>query len=221
MSGVTHSKSTFVVHDLPAFTAAVKSGAAILAVEPHETRSKKMVYYVKATINEQSHRLYIALPKGSNLEIVPGEKVQLALKIDVVNGKPVDSTFESFETTYRAFMKETIEPLLKPIANTSSELRLANFSKAEGSTSKFTLLQLPRGIKPDQITRLQEAKGSHILISISYMYIMDDAEKGVAYYGSIFEAGRYPFTPSNDKPAAKKRKTEDDESKLGGGIAVE
>lgn len=220
MSGVTHSKSTFVVHDLPAFTAAVKSGAATLTVEPHETRSKKMVYYVKATIKDESHRLYIALPKGSNLEVIPSEKPQLALKIDVVDGKPVDAAFESFEATYRAFMKEVVEPLLKPVASSSSELRLANFSKTEGSTSKFTMLQLPRGIKADQITRLQEAKGSHILISISYMYVMDDAEKGIAYYGSIFEAGRYPFTPSIEKPAAKKRKTEDDDSKLGGGSAT-
>jgi|GEM_PF-6899403 len=219
MSGVTQSKSTFVVHDLTAFTAAVKSGTATLKVEPHETRSKKMIYYLNASIGEVSHRLYIALPKGSNLEIVPGEKPQLALKIDVVDGKPVDAAFEAFESTYRAFMKEAVEPILKPISNTSSELRLANFSKSEGSTSKFTLLQLPRGVKSEQILRLQEAKGSHVLISISYMYVMDDSEKGVAYYGSVFEAGRYPFSLNTDKPAAKKRKTEDEDVKMGGSAA--
>lgn len=216
MSGVTQSKSTFVVHDLPAFTAAIKSGAAVLKVEPHETRSKKVVYYLNATIGSDSHRLYFALPKGSNLEVIPAEKPKLALKIDVVDGKPVDPIFEAFEASYRAFMKETVEPLLKPISKITSEFRLANFGKADGTTSKFTMLELPRGIKAEQITRLVEAKGSHILISISYMYVMDDAEKGVAYYGSIFESGRYPFTPAVEKPAAKKRKTEDEDVKIGG-----
>jgi hypothetical protein len=50
---------------------------------------------------------------------------------------------------------------------------------------------------------------------------MDDSEKGFAYYGAIFEAGRFPFLPESSRPAAKKRKTEDDESKsaIGGGSA--
>jgi hypothetical protein len=71
------------------------------------------------------------------------------------------------------------------------------------------MLNLPRGIKSDQILRLKEAKGSHILASISYLWAIDESEKGVMYYGSIFEAGRYPWTPDSGKPpSAKKRKTE-------------
>lgn len=210
MSGITHAKSTFIVHNICELTAAVKAGTVTLSIEPQETRAKKIIYWLKAKVGEVSNRLYFALPKGSELDDVMDEKPKLVLRIECVEGEPKDMQFKFFEQSYRAFMKECVEPLLKPVVKSESELRLANFSKTEaGVGTKFTMLQLPRGIKPDQIQRLKEARGSHILASISYMYAMDDAEKGIMYYGAIFEAGRYPWTPDTGKPpSAKKRKTD-------------
>jgi hypothetical protein len=217
-SGITKAKSTCVVHDLKEFTEACVKGTVKIEVEPHETRSKKLVYFVKADVMGEKNRVYFALPKGANVEELVEEKPKLILKIAKEDGKYKDPAFEQFETDYKEFMRLCIEPLLKPLSNTTSELKLANFSKSDGDSSKFTILQLPRGIKTDLIKRLIEAKGSHLLISISYMYLLDDKEKGHAYYGGIFECGRYPFIPSSGKPpkspASKKRERHDTESDL-------
>jgi hypothetical protein len=151
------------------------------------------------------------------------EKPKLILKISTdASGTPTMPEMAKFEAEYKDFMKTKVEPLLVASAGFDEKktMQLANFGKADGSTSKFTLLSLPKSIKPEQITRLVEAKGSKILITVAYMYILDDTEKGKAVYGAIFETGRFPFSDAKvggDKPKVAKRKANfeaDDENEL-------
>jgi hypothetical protein len=213
MDGVTKSKSTFVVTDFEKFSAGVKDGKMVLSIEAHHTRSNRVVYFLNATLDEKSNRLYFALPKNQTFETLFEEKPKLVMRVDVdAAGVPVDEAFRSFEQSYKSFMQEHVEPLIKSVIKSDSTLKLANFCKSEGGNSKFTIIQLPKTIKPDQITRLREARGSQILICISYLFVLDEGEKGIAYYGATFEAGRYPFSLEPPKILMKRKVVESEES---------
>lgn len=235
MDGISTSKSTFVVTNIPSFTRAIKDDKAKISVEMHRTRASRDIYYLNATIGDQSNRLYFALPSGVSLDPLEDEKPKLILKIATdASGAPSMPEMAKFESEYREFMKEMVEPLLVASASFDAKktMQLANFGKSDGASSKFALLTLPKSIKPEQITRLVEAKGSQILITIAYMYILDDAEKGRAIYGAIFETGRFPFSEAKaagekpPRPAKRKANfTEDDENERKivreNGIAIE
>lgn len=212
MDGVTVSKASFVVTDITKFIAAIDDGRVSLKIENHKTRSAREIYYLHATIGGVANKLYFALPSGQSLELLEDEVPKLIMKIPLgESGVAVSTEMAKFESDYRSFMQSKVEPLLITSANIDSKkiMHLANFGKAESASSKFCLLALPRAIKPDQITRLIEAKGSQVLVNIAYMYTISDTEKGKVVYGSIFEAGRFPYiskSESTSKPSVGKRK---------------
>jgi hypothetical protein len=214
MDGITTSKSSFVVTDIIKFIAAIDAGKVSLSIEVHKTRSSREIYYLHAHIEGKSNKLYFSLPTGQHIEKLEDEVPKLILKIAVdKDGVPVSPEMAKFESEYRTLMKEKVEPLLIEAAKIDSKksMVLANFGKSESSTMKFVLCQLPRTIKTDQITRLIEAKGSHVLLSVAYMYTLDDSEKGRLVYGSIFETGRFPFTEKTESVVSnRKRKSEDE-----------
>ena len=221
MDGISASKSTFVVTNIKAFLKGINEDRIKLDITAHKTRSSKEIYYLSAAIAGETNRLYFALPSGMKMEQLEDEKPKLILKISTNDaGTPSSPEMADFEADYREFMKSKVEPLLVIAAGFDAKktMQLASFAKADNSTSKFTLLGLPKSIKQDQIVRLCEAAGSRILITIAYMYIIDDVEKGRAVYGSAFETGRFPFIEKGDKaaiPRPEKRKAnfEDEEPK--------
>jgi hypothetical protein len=211
MDGVTSSKSSFVVTDIPKFIAAIDAGTVELKVEAHRTRASREIFYLNATIGGVSNKLYFSLPINQSFDRLDDETPKLILKIPVdKDGIAVSSDMAKFEEEYRLLMSSKVEPLLKASAkiDETKTMHLANFGKSESATTKFVLCQLPRTIKSDQITRLQEARGSHVLLSVAYIYTLVDAEKGKVVYGSIFEVGRFPFTERSAElpPRAPKRK---------------
>jgi hypothetical protein len=214
MDGITTSKSSFVVTDITKFIAAIDASKVSLSIEVHKTRSSREIYYLHAHIEGKSNKLYFSLPTGQQMEKLEDEVPKLILKIAVdKDGVPVSPEMAKFESEYRQLMKEKVEPLLVEAAKIDAKksMVLANFGKSESSTMKFVLCQLPRTIKTDQITRLIEAKGSHVLLSVAYMYTLDDSEKGRLVYGSIFETGRFPFTEKTESvTSSRKRKSEDE-----------
>lgn len=225
MEGLVKSKSTFVVTDFEKFIQGVTDGKMVLTIEVHHTRANRTIYYLNASMGDQSNRVYFALPKNQLFEAIYEEKPRLVMRVDTDEaGKVKDEAFAAFEASYKVFMSTHVEPLLKTVVKTESTLKLANFAKPEMEGARFTMINLPKNIKAEQITRLKEAKGSHILICIGYLYVMDDPEKGVAYYGASLEAGRYPFIPADPKVARPtKRIRVEEESKteeMGGGAAL-
>jgi hypothetical protein len=213
MDGVAQSKSTFVVTDIKSFIKGIDEDRIKLSVTAHKTRSSKEIYYLEAHIADASNRLYFALPAGLKMEALEDEKPKLILKIPTSElGVAASQEMADFENDYRVFMKSKVEPLIVTAAGFDAKktMHLANFAKADGAVSKFALLNLPKAIKPDQVTRLVEAAGSRILITIAYMYVLDDLEKGRAVYGATLEAGRFPFIEKDKSamPPIKKRKAE-------------
>jgi hypothetical protein len=213
MDGVSASKSTFVVTDIKAFIKGIEADRIKLSVTAHKTRSSKEIYYLEAHIADDSNRLYFALPAGVKMEALEDEKPKLILKIPTNElGVASSADMAEFESDYREFMKSKVEPLIVTAAGFDAKktMHLANFAKADGVASKFALLNLPKSIKPDQITRLVEAAGSRILVTIAYMYVLDDVEKGRAVYGATLETGRFPFIEKDKSamPPIKKRKAE-------------
>jgi hypothetical protein len=214
MDGVTTSKSSFVVTDIPKFIAAIDAGTVSLKVEVHRTRASREIFYLHATIAGSSNKLYFSLPINQSFDRLDDETPKLILKIPVdKDGVAVSPDMAKFEEEYRSLMASKVEPLLKEAAKVDSTktMHLANFGKSESATTKFVLCQLPRTIKSDQITRLIEARGSHVLLSVAYIYTLVDAEKGKVVYGSIFEVGRFPFTERSTElpPRSVKRKSTD------------
>jgi hypothetical protein len=216
--GISRSKASLVITDIPKFQKSVEDGIVKLSVIEHKTRSQKEIYYVHATEDGARLKLFFALPSGVTLEKIADETPRLALKITTDDqGVTLDEPLKAFETNYRDFITKHIEPLLKTTAAYDRDLKLATFSKADGATSKFIMLNLPRDMKDENITRLIEAKGSRVLINISYIYLLKDDEKGRAVYGSVHEVGRFPYLePSGRPPLPKsaKRKADFKESEL-------
>jgi hypothetical protein len=209
--GIEKSKSTFVVVSIKAFSAAVSAGTAKLEVLEHKTRSQRDVYFLNCEIDGDKNRLYFALPKGANLDHFIDEKPKLIFRIEVDEaGVPKDAEMKAFEEDYREFMIAHVQPLIAAAAKFDKTMQIANFAKSDSATTKFCLLGLPRDIKTEQITRLIEAKGSNILLSVSYMYLLKDEEKGKAVYGASFEVGRYPYIDKKGKPPVA--------PKAGGGV---
>jgi hypothetical protein len=218
--GIVSTKGTFIATDMKKLIDAVEDGKLILEVTQQKTRAQRDIYFITAAMNGIKNRLYMALPPAVHLEQLMEEKPRLVMKIDTdSDGLAVNTEMKDFEEKYRNFMKTKVEPLLIVASGLTSAFQLANFAKSEGATSKFTLLNLPKTIKPEQITRLCEARGSHILIAISYMFAINDEEKGRAIYGGVFEVGRFPFTiktvavkSTTEKTKPIKRKSNFEES---------
>jgi len=199
--GVEKSKSTFVVTDIVKFGASVASGLVKLAVTEHKTRSQKEVYFLDCEIDGSKNRLYFALPKGSELDNYIDEKPKVILRIPIdEEGHTVSEEMKKFEVDYKDFMVAHVQPLIAAAAKFDKTMYMANFAKPDSSNSKFCLIGLPRDMKSEQITRLIEAKGSSVLLSVSYMYLLKDEEKGRGIYGASFEVGRYPYVDKTGKP---------------------
>ena len=216
--GISRPKASLVITDITKFQKSVEDGIVKLSVVEHKTRSQKEIYFVHATEEGSRLKLFFALPSGVTLEKIVDETPRLALKITTdEQGVTLDEPLKTFEANYREFIGKHIEPLLKTTAAYDKELKLATFSKADGATSKFIMLNLPRDMKDENITRLIEAKGSRVLINISYIYLLKDDEKGRAATGSVHEVGRFPYLePSGRPPLPKsaKRKADFKESEL-------
>ena len=216
--GISRSKASLVITDIKKFEKSVEDGTVKLSVIEHKTRSQKEIYFVHATEAGSRLKLFFALPSAVNLEKIVDETPRLALKIATdEHGVTLDEGLKTFEVDYREFIIKHIEPLLKATAAYDKEVKLATFSKADGATSKFIMLNLPRDMKDENITRLIEAKGSRVLINISYIYLLKDDEKGRAVYGSVHEVGRFPYLESSGKPPlpkSAKRKATFEESEL-------
>jgi hypothetical protein len=223
--GISRSKASLVITDILKFQKSVEDGTVKLSVIEHKTRSQKEIYFVHATEGGSRLKLFFALPSGVVLEKIVDETPRLALKIGTdEHGVTLDESLKAFEVAYREFIVKHIEPLLKATASYDKELKLATFSKADGATSKFIMLNLPRDMKDENITRLIEARGSRVLINISYIYLLKDDEKGRAVYGSVHEVGRFPYLEASGKPPlpkSAKRKADFKESELEKKIAKE
>ena len=216
--GISRSKASLVITDIKKFEESVVDGTVTLSVIEHKTRSQKEIYFVHATEGGARLKLFFALPSGSNLEKIVDETPKLALKIVTdEQGVTLSEPLRKFEVEYREFIIKHIEPLLKATSKYDKDVKLATFSKADAATSKFIMLNLPRDMKDENITRLIEAKGSRVLLNISYIYMLKDEEKGRAVYGSVHEVGRFPYVEASGKPPlpkSAKRKANFAESEL-------
>jgi hypothetical protein len=220
---ISATATSLVCLDIAKLAAAVDAGAILLSVEKHKTRSDSYVYWVNAKHEEKAKRLYFALPKGLQMEVFQDERPKFMIRLkNSSEHSSFDAAMGTFEEAYKGFMTSHIEKMVKESSGADCDFLLATFGKNDDN-SRALLANQPKDLKSDQVTRLCEAKGSHILITISYIYVLHDEEKNRSVYGPAFEVGRFPFklTFKKERSAGSKRKAEVEEGAEAKVAAVE
>lgn len=210
---IISTATTLVCLDLAKLGAAIDAGAIKIDVIKHKTRSHSHIYFINAKHEEKGKRLYFALPKNLELETIPDEKPKFLIRLKSGSEHAAfEAAMGAFEEAYKTFMNTHVSKMVQDSSELSGEFRLAALAKNDDN-SRFLMANQPKDLKAEQSSRLCEAKGSHILITISYIYVLHDSEKARSTFGPTFEVGRFPFKLSmkKERSAGSKRKVEAEE----------
>lgn len=200
--GFKSTKSSFICTDPSKLKSSYEAGVIDLRIAAKATRNSRQIYLVDAHAKGASvyRRLYFALPAGTSLVRIDGERSHVHWHIK-----------EDDEST-RAFI-EAIEYILQLVKQRMDEDEAGNYVQGKiVKDGNVIIMNEPKDLKQEEFQRLQEAKGAHVLCAIAYVYQVHDEEKNLTWFGPTFEIGRYPSQPiesSSDKQARKKRKIED------------
>jgi hypothetical protein len=146
------------------------------------------------------------MPLGSDISRVDGEQSSVHWHIQDDGSADVIAWISAVE-----FIMEKVRAVMEDLdkANTDTQ---ANHQYAKGNIIKpgrIIIMKEPKDFKTEEFTRLQEARGSHLIACIAYVYENFVDEKNVTFYGPTFEIGRYPLTVDVKEDKRKKRKIED------------
>lgn len=207
--GIYTSAGAIVCLDLEGLNRAIDEDRIKIRVANQVSRNKKSfqtlrVFTGSEDLNDAgvpaARRFYIGLPKGVRTEYFDAEHPKLIWKAAAGNTDE-ENPLLAFEEQYSAFIEKHIKPRVAEFYQKDDEQRVKfqNFTFTHARLSKTEEggrgipMGFPKAFTTTHRTRLQEAKGCHILMGISYFYNIVDEEKATVVFGSNVEVGRFPF----------------------------
>ena len=199
------TSSSIVVTNLALLMGALDSGVVNLSVERKVTRSSRKIYILRLAPSEdeldKERRFYVAIPKGARMEVMEDEKPKFLWKVNKAVAEE-ETAYTEFEALWTTFLSTYVEDRIREIMREDPEregfdgsMKIAALSKTD-EIGRFVMISQPSKLKPEQATRLVEAKGAHVIMAPAYLYALEDKEKNMVVFGASWEAGRFPFQVS-------------------------
>lgn len=207
--GIYVSAGAIVALDLEGLSKAIDEERVSLKITNHVSRNKKRYQVLRVYTGSEdvstagtpvTRKFYIGLPKGVRTEYFDDEHPKLIWKASIGNNEE-EGPLQAFEDSYSAFVEKHIKPKISEfyVMDDENRTKYQDFKFTSARVSKTeeggrgVPMGFPKGFTATQRTRLQEAKGCHILMGISYFYNITDDEKATVVFGSNLEIGRFPF----------------------------